>query len=175
MDFSVHNSIITVPFNLKNKLEMKETDRIVKVFEDLYDGSPWIDVTILPNLKKLTARQASKRIYSDWNTIWEITNHLIRWRETVLQRIQGKIITSPSHNYFLPVRDTSPLAWQNTLERLAISQQEWISFLKKFKAADFEKVYPGNKMSNYDHIIGIIQHDAYHLGQMIIMMKRVRK
>ena len=154
---------------------MKETDRIVKLFDDLYDGDPWIDVTILPNLKKLTAKQAAKRIYSNWNTIWEITNHLISWRETVLQRIQGKIIPSPSHNYFVPVEDTSPLAWQNTLERLAASQQAWTSFLKKFKASEFENIYPGNKMSYYDHIIGIVQHDAYHLGQIVIMSKRVQR
>ena len=48
---------------------MKETERISKLFEDLYDGHPWIDVNILPNLKKLTAKQAAKRLYSDWNTI----------------------------------------------------------------------------------------------------------
>jgi uncharacterized damage-inducible protein DinB len=160
-------------FNIYNI--MKETTRIAKLFDDLYDGSPWIGVNILPNLQKLTAKQAARRIYSNWNTIWEITNHLISWRETVLQRIQGKIIKSPSHNFFVRVEDNSPLAWQNTLERLEASQKAWISFLKKFKAEEFEKNYPGNKMSYYDHIIGIVQHDAYHLGQIVILSKRVRK
>ncbi len=152
---------------------MKETSRIIKLFEDLYDGSPWLDVTILPNLKNLTARQAARRIYSNWNTIWEITNHLISWRETVLQRMQGKIFKSPSHNYFVPVEDTSRLAWQDTLARLEKSQQDWISFLKNFKANDFDNIYPGNQHSYYELILGILQHDAYHLGQIVIMIKRV--
>ncbi|HEX5111595.1 MAG TPA: DinB family protein [Saprospiraceae bacterium] len=154
---------------------MKETDRISKLFEDLYNGHPWIDVTLLPNLKKLTAKQASKRIYSDWNTIWEIVNHIISWRETVLLRLQGKNIKSPSHNYFTDVEDTSAAAWKITLERLELSQQLWLAFLKNFNENNFDTIYRANKLTYYEHIHGILQHDAYHLGQIVIMMKKVRK
>ncbi len=153
---------------------MKETARIARLFEDLYNGSPWIDVTLLPNLQQLTARQASRRIYKNWNTIWEITNHLISWRENVLQRVQGKIIKSPPDNYVSPVTDHSPEAWAATLQRLDASQKKWIDFLKNFKSADFELVYPPNGHSYYTHIQGILQHDAYHLGQIVLMAKRVR-
>lgn len=152
---------------------MKETARIAKLYEDLYNGSPWIGVVILPTLKKLTAKQAATRIYKDWNTIWEITNHMISWRDNVLRRMQGEVIKSPSHNYVLPVKDTSDAAWQLTLERLEYSQQSWLNFLKTFKATDFEKIYPNNNMTYYEHLQGILQHDAYHLGQIVILSKRV--
>jgi uncharacterized damage-inducible protein DinB len=151
---------------------MKETERISKLFTDLYNGSPWIGVVIVPTLKKLTAKQAAKRIYKDWNTIWEITNHLISWRENVLRRVQGEVIKSPSHNYVLPIKDTSEEAWQTTLKRLDDSQIAWLAFLKKFKSADFDKIYPNNGMNYYEHIHGILQHDAYHLGQIVILSKR---
>ena len=36
-----------------------------------------------------------------------------------------------------------------------------------------EKVYPNNGMSYYEHIQGIIQHDAYHLGQIVLLAKTV--
>ncbi|WP_235811010.1 DUF1572 domain-containing protein [Aequorivita aquimaris] len=39
--------------------------------------------------------------------------------------------------------------------------------------ADFEKEYPTNKHSYYKHIHGIIQHDAYHLGQIVLLAKMV--
>jgi uncharacterized damage-inducible protein DinB len=152
---------------------MKETTRITKLFEDLYDGDPWIGVTLLPTLQQLTSKQASKRIYANWNTIWEITNHLISWRENVLQRLHGKVIKTPSHNYILPVTDASPEAWNTTLQRLEKSQQDWTTFLKNFNSSDFEKIYAGNQMTYYEHIQGILQHDAYHLGQIVILAKRV--
>ena len=152
---------------------MKETKRISKLFTDLYNGSPWIGVVIVPTLQKLTAKQAAKRIYKDWNTIWEITNHLISWRENVLRRVQGEVIRSPSHNYVVPVKDTSEAVWHTTLKRLEDSQNAWLDFLKKFKTADFDKIYPNNNMNYYEHVHGILQHDAYHLGQIVILSKRV--
>src|ERR1700733_3945170 len=120
---------------------MKETDRITKLFEDIYNCSPWIDVNITGTLKNITAEQAAKKIFPERNSIWEITNHLAGWRQNVLQRVQGKIISSPQNNYFAAIKDTSESAWKKTLEQLKDSQQHWIDFLKTFNEDDFEKIY----------------------------------
>ncbi|MEO8770303.1 MAG: DinB family protein [Ferruginibacter sp.] len=152
---------------------MKETQRIIKLLEDAYNGSPWIDVSLIPVLKKITAEQAAKKFSPQWNSIWEIVNHIISWRANVLRRIKGEVIQSPSHNYFVPVKNTSSNAWVNTLKKLEASQQQWIRFLKKFKEKDFEKIYPDNDLSYYEHIHGIIQHDIYHLGQIVLLSKAV--
>ena len=153
---------------------MEETNRISKLFDDLYDGHPWIDVMIKPTLDGITALQAASRIYDNWNTIWEIVNHMISWRENVLRRVQGEVIQSPANNYIEVVNDTSENAWQETLERFAATQKAWTGFLKKFNPADFENQYAPNGLSYYEHMHGILQHDAYHLGQIVIMSKRVR-
>jgi uncharacterized damage-inducible protein DinB len=153
---------------------MKETTRITKLYEDLYDGSPWLGVVILPALKKLSASQAARRIDPEWNTIWEIVNHMISWRENVLKRVQGQLPRTPAHNYITPVEDTNPAAWKATLSRLEASQQAWLGLLKKFKSPDFNLVYPGNQMTFYEHIHGILQHDAYHLGQIVILAKKLQ-
>ena len=63
---------------------MKEMKRITKLLDDIYDGSPWIDVNLTATLKKLSAVQAAKKVAPQWNTIWEIVNHLINWRLNVL-------------------------------------------------------------------------------------------
>ena len=153
---------------------MQETKRITKLFTDIYNGSPWIDVNLTDTLSKLTAAQSANRPIPQCNTIWEIVNHLIQWRQNVLQRVQGKVIKTPSHNYFQKVKDTSPKAWKTTLNDLAGSQKQWLDFLKKFDENDFEKVYPNNGMTYYEHIQGIIQHDAYHLGQIVMLSKLVK-
>lgn len=152
---------------------MKEIKRITKLLDDIYEGSPWIDVNLTATLKKLSAVQAAKKVAPQWNTIWEIVNHLINWRLNVLQRIQDKTIASPADNYFAPVSDISEKAWLNTLDKLEDSQEQWRLVLKKFKKKDLEKTYPTNGMSYYDHIQGIVQHDAYHLGQIVLLAKVV--
>ena len=150
---------------------MKETQRISKLFKDLFEGSPWIDVNIIDSLKNISAENAAKRVLPNQNTIWEIVNHLIAWRLNVLQRVQGKVIKTPANNYFEPVKNVSPIAWNNTLRRLKESQDKWLKYLDKLKAAEMTKVYLCNKMTYYEHIQGIIQHDAYHLGQISLLRK----
>lgn len=152
---------------------MREKERIEKLFENIYNGDPWIDITILGTLKNISAEQAASKPSPQWNSIWEIVKHIISWRLNVLQRVQGKIAMSPDHNYFVPLTDISEAAWQNILKSLEDSQREWLSFLKRFNDEDFEKIYAGNNHSYYEHIHGIIQHDVYHLGQIIFLAKHV--
>ena len=150
---------------------MKENELIIKLFEDLFDGSPWIDVTIMGTIKGISSKNASKKISVNQNSIWEIVNHLISWRLNVLQRVQGKVIITPGNNYFEPITDSSPSAWERTLKELQDSQTQWLEFLKQLTPDTFSKVYPNNKMTYYEHIHGIIQHDAYHLGQITLLAK----
>lgn len=151
---------------------MNESKRTLSLFKKLYDGSPWIDINISSVLKNVSAEQASKRVLKNCNTVWEITNHIIGWRSDVLQRVQGKIIASPENNYFEPVADTSEKNWADTLKRLSDVQDDWIEFLDKVDSGEFEKVYASNNMTYYEHIHGIIQHDAYHLGQIVLLLKQ---
>ena len=152
---------------------MKETQHITKLFEDLYDGDPWIDVTILGVLRNISPQKAAKKIAPARNSIWQIVNHIVSWRENVLLRVQGNVINTPNNNYFIEIADISETAWQQSLERLQNSQQQWITFLKHFDESEFDTIYPGNKMSYYEHIHGIIQHDAYHLGQIVLLTKLI--
>ena len=150
---------------------MKETKRIQKLFEDLYDGDPWLDITLLGTLRNISTEQAVKKIAPGRNSIWQICNHLISWRENVLQRVQGKEIASPENNYFTDIAESSETAWQQTLQRLERSEKQWIDFLENFDESEFDTIYPGNNLSYYAHIQGIIQHDAYHLGQIVLLSK----
>ncbi|HXS58796.1 MAG TPA: DinB family protein [Hanamia sp.] len=150
---------------------MKESVRISKLFEDLYDGSPWIDVTLMGTLKNISAEKAARKIAPDRNSIWQILNHIISWRNNVLQRVQGEVIISPDDNYFTPVAGTSEKAWRQALQNLEDSELRWIDFLKKIDESQFERIYPRNEMTFYEHIQGILQHDAYHLGQIVLLSK----
>jgi len=142
---------------------MKESQRIIKLFNDLYEGSPWIGENIKGTLENISAEKAARKIIPGKNSIWEIAIHMVRWRETLLERLQGNKIPSPDHNYFEPVTDRSNAAWKKTLEELKASQVDWINFLEVIDEPTLEK--------NYDDIQGIIQHDAYHLGQVVMMGK----
>ena len=150
---------------------MKETKRTAKLFADLYNGDPWVGVNIKDTLQHISSLQAIKKVHPQWNSIWQITNHIINWRENVLKRIQGEVITTPTDNYMTSIYDPSEAAWKHTLERLEDSQKKWILFLQDCNKACFKEKYKDNDMSYYEHIHGIMQHDAYHLGQIVLLSK----
>ena len=150
---------------------MSESKRISNLYQSIYDGEPWLEVTLAHTLKDITAEQAYRKINPNLNTIWEIVNHLIQWRRNILSRMQGETITTPDHNYFVPVVDPTELAWQQSLQTLAKTQESWNAFLANFDDADFTKIYANNNHTYYEHIHGIIQHDVYHLGQIVILKK----
>lgn len=150
---------------------MNEQERIANLFEKLYQDSPWIDVNLVSTLDGITAKQAYKRVLPNCNTIWEITQHMIAWRNNVLKRVKGKTIQTPANNYVEKVKDHSAKAWKATVQKLAGSQKKWMHFLHTTNPGSFEKIYPVNGMTYYEHIQGILQHDAYHLGQLVLLKK----
>jgi uncharacterized damage-inducible protein DinB len=150
---------------------MLESKRISNLYQSIYNGNPWLDVTLADTLKDVTAEQAFRKVNPNLNTIWEIVNHIIQWRKNILSRVQGETVITPDHNYFVPVIDPSELAWEQSLQTLSKSQESWNTFLAYFDDADFEKIYVNDNHTYYEHIHGIIQHDVYHLGQIVILKK----
>lgn len=148
-----------------------ETKRLKQELVHLYDGDPWIDVQLKQTLSNISAEKASGRIAKGRNTIWEIVNHLIEWRRMLLKRLKGNVIPAPEDNFIRKISDTSEEAWKRTMEDLEETQQEWVKFLDRLSDDDLEKVYTGNEESYYYHIQGLIQHDAYHLGQIVLLSK----
>ncbi|ULQ52674.1 DinB family protein [Flavihumibacter fluvii] len=151
---------------------MKETQRISKLLDQLYHGPSWIEVNILSVIQEITAKQAATKVLQNCNSIWEIINHLISWREEILQRVQGNIKESPADNYFRPIMDSSETAWTTTLQKLEQSQRDWLELLASFDPDILEKSYPSGRFTYYELFHGIIQHDAYHLGQIVLLAKQ---
>ena len=148
-----------------------ETERLKQEFSQLYDGDPWIDVQLKQTLKGISAEKAYKRIAEGRNSIWQILNHIIEWRRMILKRLSGTIVPVPEDNFIKEIPEISEAKWQQALKELAQTQQEWLEFFDKLQDEDLEKTYPGNGQRFYYLIQGIIQHDAYHLGQIVLLSK----
>lgn len=148
----------------------KEVTRLAKLISDHYNGSPWIDVNIADTLKDISAIQAAIKL-KGLNSIWQIVNHLIAWRETCLLRIKGKTVQAPATNFIEEITDISERAWKETQKRFEDSQAAIILFLAETNDLILDKMYAPGKLNYYEHLQGILQHDAYHLGQIVLLKK----
>lgn len=153
---------------------MTEQELLAKLYSDLFNGSPWIDVNIMSTLEEITAKEAATKVFPNFNSIWEIVNHQIRWRDTVMKRMNGEEVESPEDNYFSYIRDRSENAWQQAREQFRQSQEQWLQQLGKWKKKELEEQYATSPFTKHELVYGILQHDAYHLGQIRLLLKMVR-
>lgn len=146
--------------------------RLKKLFNDHYNGDPWIDITLLNTLKNISANQASEKV-GTLNSIWQIVNHMILWRKALLSRVKGNSITVPQNNFITAVKDTSEKNWKKTLKNLEDSQKDLSAFLTKSKDSVLENISPASGYSYYELLISILLHDTYHTGQIVLIKKLI--
>jgi uncharacterized damage-inducible protein DinB len=145
---------------------------IKKLLNDHFSGNPWIDVTILSTLGELTAEQAAKK-HGNLNSIWQIVNHMISWREALLGRLMDKPVDVPDNNFISELSDTSDKAWQETIKKFEYSQQKILKFLENSKEDMLETISPTSGYSYYELTMSIMLHDTYHLGQIVLIKKLI--
>ncbi len=148
---------------------MDEIKRIKKIISDQFNGNPWLDVNIVDTLQDLSAIEAAKKT-GNLNSIWQIVNHMIEWREVLWKKLNGETVYVNENNFFEEIKDPSETEWKQTLKRLEQSQENIMNFLSKEKDFDYAKVF-SNGHTSYEHLQAILQHDAYHLGQIVLLKK----
>ncbi len=155
---------------------MKQSHRLKKMFSDLHNGNPWTAIKLTDILSGITAEQAAQRPIKNANTIWQLVQHCVGWRENVLRKIQGEIFKSPEDNYLSEPMDTSSEAWRELLERLKSSELDWEIYLENLNDETLDLGYTPskNEWTNYEVIQGILHHDNYHFGQILMLKKLVK-
>lgn len=150
---------------------MKEPQRIRSLFTKQYNDDPWLGVNFVDKLKQISPGQAAHKFSPRTNSIWEILNHIISWREMVLQGIPQKSYSSPNHNFFLPIINPSEKEWAKTLDRLGKSQQSWLEYLSVLDESIFDENFGDTNYTYYELILGVLHHDIYHLGQLSLLAR----
>lgn len=145
-------------------------NRLIPLFRELLDGDPWIDVSIMGVLRETDAALAAKNI-GPFNSIWQLVQHMVLWRFALLNRMKGHQHPTPDHNFIFPVADTSAMAWNNLLNDLEKSQEALIEFIGSLDNEQLDQTLPGQSYSVFELLNGLLQHDAYHLGQMVLLKK----
>ncbi len=143
----------------------QEMVHIVKLFTDLQHGDCWVGNQFRETLQGLTAAQAAALVTGAPNTLWQLVVHVMYWRSTVINRLNGNSNPPPFKDMFLP-DDLSEASWRRTLLDFETIYHQLRSALLHFKASQLHQPSVVPDQTHYQLIMGCLQHDAYHLGQM---------
>ncbi|MFO7173488.1 MAG: DinB family protein [Bacillota bacterium] len=102
-------------------------------------------------------------------------NHLAFWKEigagalTGAPRRPGPIVNSET---FGPPGDPADeAAWQEALARLRAAHAALRAAVAGLTDADLDQPLPGEDTTREELVLGLIAHDAYHLGQIVLIRK----
>jgi len=141
---------------------MRETEKISHLFADLQQGDCWIGLNMQQVLDDVTEKTAVTRIHEKGNCIWQLVNHIIYWRKTVMIRLQGKNLQPPMPDMYLPDQPDE-VSWQTTLMHFDEVYHNLHSLIKNFDDDLLDKASPVKGQTYYQLLMGCLQHDAYHM------------
>ena len=147
-----------------------EINRILKLFADLQHGDCWIGNNFKDTLHGVNAVMAADTVAVHGNSIWQLTAHIIYWRTTVANRLTGSDNPPPFKDFLLPA-ELNEVSWKQTLHDFEAAYHTLRNAIHKIRDEHLDKLTIRPPQTNYDLIMGCLQHDAYHLGQMMLLKK----
>jgi DinB superfamily len=145
----------------------------------VHSGSAWHGPSLREALGGVTAAMATTKVLPSAHSIYALAHHVAAWADEVLQRLHGRAAQQPDDGDFPdPAAAVDDLAWTRLLARLDAVHAKVIeavlaldpSLLER-KAGDEDSPPLGTGHTFQGMINGLVQHDAYHAGQ-ILLLKR---
>jgi uncharacterized damage-inducible protein DinB len=143
-----------------------------------HDGSAWHGPGLADNLEGLTAVEAAARPVPAAHSIWEIVLHAAGWADEVRRRLSGGEPAEPADGDWPEVGPVSEEAWAEARRRLRQVHQSLSEAIRQFpqsrwgdRVGSARDAPLGTGVTYADMIAGLLQHDAYHGGQIGLLRR----
>jgi uncharacterized damage-inducible protein DinB len=132
----------------------------------------WHGPALRQLVQSVTAEQASARPVPGAHSIWEYVLHVTTYEDVVRRRLGGEPVGElPREQGWPAVADTSHDAWAATRQHFEQCHNRLREALWGFPDERLNDTVPGRDYPFYLMLYGIIQHDLYHAGQIVLLME----
>lgn len=156
----------------------KEISRLVDMFSSAAHGKTWHGQSVWETLQNITAEEAAVHPIPESHSIWDYLLHIINWRDYAIRTLlddQPYIVDLNTEKDWTTITDFSPEAWEATLELYKTSTEELSEAIKTIGDSKLEEIVLEHKFTFYTLLHGVIQHDIYHSGQIVLLKKMLKK
>jgi uncharacterized damage-inducible protein DinB len=149
-----------------------------------FSDDPWHGSATAELLQDVTAEEASAHPIPGAHSIWEIVLHMTGWLNEVRRRLGGREPDMPEAGDWPEPGETSEAAWQRDRSRLKEAVAELLNALSALREEDLDRMGGsiaetrnpalGTGVTHRAMVNGIVQHNAYHSGQIALLRKALR-
>lgn len=153
------------------KLSNYLADRLREIFTE---GTWVLGTNFKAQIIDLDWKQATQKV-EDFNTIAALTFHIHYYIAGVAQVLKGGPLDIRDKYSFDAPPITSAQDWSNLVHQFCLDSEAFIGLVEKMSneklLSDFVDPQYGSYFRNID---AIIEHTYYHLGQLILIKKRLQ-
>jgi uncharacterized damage-inducible protein DinB len=152
-------------------MQKTEAQKLVSLLKRSYDRGAWHGPSVKEALESVTPEMSSARL-PHTHSIIELVSHMTTWRNFVIAKLQGEDYPVTDEINF-PGQNN----WSKAIEDLEESQAKLLTLVEQFPIEKLSELvpHPSAKYTFYTMINGIIHHDLYHTGQIILIAKATAK
>jgi uncharacterized damage-inducible protein DinB len=164
----LENSAVSTPFQ-NNKGLASEAGRIADQLRGVYEGPAWLGPALKPILSDVTQEKAARRPIRNAHTIWELVLHTTAWMRIARERLAATQTRDPTEDEDWPQIVGS---WQDALAILEREERQLEEAIASFPDKRLNEPAPASEPQTfYELLHGVVQHTAYHAGQIVILKK----
>jgi uncharacterized damage-inducible protein DinB len=152
--------------------------RLAEQVESALSGPAWHGASLEQNLRGLAPEQAAARPVPDAHSIWELVLHITAWAAEVTRRLGGAEPAMPAEGDWPAVGAVSPKAWTEALVRLRRAHLALVDAVRGYPTERWTQRVGGERdaplgtgVTYAEMVQGLVQHDAYHGGQIGLLRK----
>lgn len=151
------------------QVQVIETERIADQLRRIYEGPAWHGPALKELLDGITEPQAAARPIPNAHSIWKLVLHTTAWMRIARERLSATQTRDPTAEENWP-RVTG--SWPDTLAALDCEYGDLDSAIRSFPGERLNDPAPANEpQSFYVLLHGVVQHIAYHAGQIALLRK----
>lgn len=153
---------------------MQTIAHITKHLREFYTGGNWTASNLKTQLEGISWQQATAKIYG-FNTIAVLVFHINYYVEATLKVLQGHPLDAHDKFSFDCPPINSKDDWNHLVSKVFTDAENFANLLEKLSEVTLWKNLADTKYGDYyRNIQGIIEHNHYHLGQIVLIKKIVQ-
>ncbi|SHF08852.1 Uncharacterized damage-inducible protein DinB (forms a four-helix bundle) [Fodinibius roseus] len=155
-------------------MHASEISYIINQLDQTFDKNPWYGEPIHSILKSVDPDNVFESPTEGIHSIGELVAHLITYRVFATRRLLGDndyYVSQENSFRWQRLYPEKKDAWDNLMGKLTTEHQHLLSILRESDGSILDKTVGGQSYSFRYLLNGIIQHDLYHLGQVVLIKK----
>ena len=150
---------------------MTITHQITKLFRDVYYGGNWTAVNIKETLNGVDWKQATTKVQS-FNTIATLVFHINYYVRTVAKVLNSEPLQGHDKDSFNVPPIQSAADWTSLQEKMYADADTMAKLIEQIPEEKLSEIFVQEKYGTYyRNLHGLIEHNHYHLGQMVLIKK----